>query len=147
MPDWMIWLYAFVVGALFGSFLNVCIYRWPAEQSVVRPRSRCPSCGYTLSWYDNIPIFGWLLLRGHCRKCGVAISAQYPIIELAVALIWTAAAVRFGLSVEGFASAAFLTLVLGIAVTDAREMVIPDQFSLGGTLIGLGLAAIPGGIT
>jgi len=145
MNGFLVWMYAFALGAVLGSFLNVCIYRWPAEQSVIRPRSRCGSCGRTLAWHDNIPVLSWILLRGRCRYCGATISLQYPIIELAVALIWLAAAIRFGVSVDGLASAMFLTILLGIAVTDAREMVIPDQFSLGGTAIGLALAAVPGG--
>lgn len=145
MPDPMIWSFAFVLGALVGSFLNVCIYRWPAEQSVIRPRSHCAGCGSTVAWYDNIPVVSWIVLRGKCRRCGAPISVQYPVIELATALVWTAAAIRFGLSVEALSAAIFLTLLLGIAMTDAREMVIPDQFSLGGTGIGLGLAAVPGG--
>jgi len=143
--DFMIWSFAFVLGALIGSFLNVCIYRWPAEQSVVRPRSHCAGCGSTIAWYDNIPIVSWILLRGKCRRCGAPISVQYPAIELATALVWTAAAIRFGPTVAGLSAAIFLTLLLGIAMTDAREMVIPDQFSLGGTAIGLVLAAVPGG--
>jgi leader peptidase (prepilin peptidase)/N-methyltransferase len=146
MPDWMIWTFSFVLGTLIGSFLNVCIYRWPAELSVVRPRSRCPSCGAPIAGYDNIPILSYLILRGRCRHCGAAISIQYPVIELATGLIWLAAAIRFGVSVDGASSAIFLTLILGIAMTDAKEMVIPDQFSLGGTVIGLGLAAVPGGM-
>lgn len=145
MPDFMVWSFAFVLGALIGSFLNVCIYRWPAEQSVVRPRSHCAGCGSTIQWYDNIPIVSWIVLRGKCRRCGAPISVQYPVIELATALVWTAAAIRFGPSVEGISAAVFLTLLLGIAMTDAREMVIPDQFSLGGTVIALALAAVPGG--
>jgi leader peptidase (prepilin peptidase) / N-methyltransferase len=147
MTDTMLWAYAFVLGALIGSFLNVCIYRWPAEQSVVTPRSRCPSCGRSLAWFENIPIFSWIALRGRCRTCRSPISVQYPAIELATALIWTASAIRLGLSIEALSAATFLTLVLGIAITDAREMVIPDQFSLGGTAIGLGLAAWPGGLS
>ncbi|MGD8279025.1 MAG: prepilin peptidase [Gemmatimonadota bacterium] len=146
MPDWMIWMFAFVLGTLIGSFLNVCIYRWPAELSVIRPRSRCPACSAAIAGYDNIPILSYLVLRGRCRHCGAPISIQYPVIELATGLIWLAAAIRFGVSVDAASSAIFLTLVLGIAMTDAKEMVIPDQFSLGGTVIGLGLAAIPGGM-
>lgn len=146
MPEPLLWSYAFVVGALVGSFLNVCIHRWPAEQSVIRPRSRCPSCGGAIAWYDNIPILSYLALRGRCRRCAEPISIQYPVIELATALVWLAAAVRFGPSLEALHSALFLTLILGIAMTDAREMLIPDQFSLGGTAIGLGLAAAPGGM-
>jgi leader peptidase (prepilin peptidase)/N-methyltransferase len=147
VPAFVIWIYAFVIGAMIGSFLNVCIYRWPAGQSVIRPRSRCPSCGHQLTWRENIPIFSWLLQGGRCRNCRTAISVQYPLIELTVALIWTAAAIRFGVTVAGLSSAAFLTIMLGIAVTDAREMVIPDQFTWPGTAIGLALAAFPGGIT
>lgn len=143
-PEWLLWLLAGIVGAAIGSFLNVCIYRWPAEQSVVRPPSRCPACGHPLAWSDNIPIIGWLLLRGRCRYCGTGVSAQYPAIELATALIWVAAVVRFGPEIEALRSAAFLTILLGIAMTDAREMVIPDQFTIIGAGIGLVLAALPG---
>ena len=142
----LIWLYAALVGAVTGSFLNVCIIRWPAEQSVIRPRSRCPRCLEEIRWYDNVPVLSWLWLRGACRRCGAPISAQYPLIELATSLIWVGAAIRFGVSVETLHSAIFLTLLLGIAMTDAREMVIPDQFTLGGVVLGLALAAVPGGL-
>jgi leader peptidase (prepilin peptidase) / N-methyltransferase len=145
MPDILIWTYAGLVGAAIGSFLNVCINRWPEGESVIRPRSRCPSCEAAIAWYDNIPIASYALLRGRCRSCRAPISAQYPLIELATALIWVAAAVRFGLDLEALRSAIFLTLLLGIAMTDAKAMVIPDQFSLGGALVGLVLAAVPGG--
>lgn len=145
-PPWVAWSFAFVVGAVLGSFLNVCIVRWPAEQSVVRPPSRCPSCDTQLAWRDNIPIAGWLLLRGRCRYCGAPVSAQYPAIELATALIWLAAVLRFGVSVEALHSASFLTILLGIALTDAREMVIPDQFTLIGAALGIALAMTPGGM-
>ncbi len=127
--DALLWAYAFVLGTALGSFLNVCIYRLPADRSVVAPPSTCGACGTRIRWYDNIPI-----------------SVQYPIIELACGLIWLAAAIRFGPSQEAVHSAVFLTLLLGIAMTDAREMVIPDQFSVLGALFGLALAAIPGGM-
>jgi leader peptidase (prepilin peptidase)/N-methyltransferase len=146
MTDVPFLIVAAVFGAVIGSFLNVCIYRWPAEQSVVRPRSRCPSCGTPVAWYDNVPVVSWLLLRGACRTCGTRISVQYPVIEAATALLWLSAALRFGPTLDALHSALFLTIILGIAMTDAREMVIPDQFSLGGTAIGLLLAAIPGGM-
>jgi leader peptidase (prepilin peptidase)/N-methyltransferase len=147
LPDSWIWIYAALLGAAIGSFLNVCVYRWPAEQSVLRPRSRCPGCGQPVRWYDNIPILSYLWLRGRCRNCGTVISAQYPAVELVTALIWLGAAVRFGASIDALHSALLLTLLLGIALTDAKEMVIPDQFSLGGTVIGLVLAALPGGFS
>jgi leader peptidase (prepilin peptidase) / N-methyltransferase len=145
--EWFIWLAAAAVGASIGSFLNVCIYRWPEEQSVIRPPSRCPACETPLAWSDNIPIFGWALLRGRCRYCGVRVSAQYPIIELATALIWVAAVARFGVEFEALRSAIFLTILLGIAMTDARAMVIPDQFTIIGAGIGLALSFASGGIT
>ncbi|HEX6135555.1 MAG TPA: prepilin peptidase [Longimicrobiales bacterium] len=147
MPEWLVWVFAGAVGAAVGSFLNVCIYRWPAEQSVIRPPSRCPACERELSWRDNIPIFGWLLLRGRCRYCGAAVSVQYPLIELVTALIWIAAVVRFGVTFDALHSAIFLTILLGIAMTDAKEMVIPDQFTLVGAALGIALAFAPGGLT
>ncbi len=147
LPDSLIWIYAALLGAAIGSFLNVCVYRWPAEQSVLRPRSQCPACSHPIAWYDNIPVLGYLMLRGRCRNCGAGISAQYPAVELLVALIWLGAALRFGATIEALHSAVLLTLLLGIALTDAKEMVIPDQFSLGGVAIGLALAAFPGGIS
>ena len=89
-------LLAGVVGAVFGSFLNVCILRWGAEpkQSVVRPPSRCPRCGAGVAWYDNVPVLSWLVLRGRCRSCGEPISIQYPLVELATGLIWALVAWR-----------------------------------------------------
>lgn len=147
LAEWYVLLAAALVGASIGSFLNVCIYRWPEELSVIRPPSRCPACETPLAWRDNVPIAGWLLLRGRCRHCGVGISAQYPMIELAVALIWVASVARFGVDFEALRSATFLTILLGIAMTDARAMVIPDQFTLIGAALGLALAFAPGGIT
>jgi leader peptidase (prepilin peptidase)/N-methyltransferase len=146
MADALLWVYAFAFGAALGSFLNVCIYRLPAEKSVVAPPSACGACGTRIRWYDNIPILSFILLRGRCRACHAPISVQYPVIELTCALIWTAAAIRFGPSLDAVHSATFLTLLLGIAMTDAREMVIPDQFTLLGGLLGIGLAAAPAGV-
>ena len=147
LPDYWIWIYAGLLGAAIGSFLNVCVYRWPAEKSVLRPRSQCPGCGQPIAWRDNIPILGYLMLRGRCRNCGTPISAQYPAVEMLTALIWLGAAVRFGATIPALHSALFLTILLGIALTDAKEMVIPDQFSVGGTLLGLLIAAVPGDIS
>jgi leader peptidase (prepilin peptidase)/N-methyltransferase len=136
--DLVITVFAGVLGAVIGSFLNVCILRWPIDESVVRPPSRCPGCGKGIAWYDNIPIFSWLLLRGRCRHCAQAISPQYPAIELATALIWAWMASRYGLELETLRGALFFTILLGITMTDARHYLIPDEFSLGG----LGLAIL-----
>ena len=142
---WIIYLTG--VGAALGSFLNVCIYRWPAGESVIRPRSRCPGCGSGVAWYDNIPILSWILLRGRCRSCGAGISIQYPIIELTVALVWLGMALWQGPGLESVRGALFLTLLLGIAIIDARHRIIPDQLSLGGAVAGLLLAAWPDGFS
>lgn len=137
--EWSVTLLGGLLGAVFGSFLNVCILRLPAEQSVVRPPSRCPKCGYGLRWYDNIPVLSWLLLLGKCRKCGAPISVQYPLIELATAGIWAAFAWSGGVSLEAVRGAVFFTILLGIGMTDGREYIIPDEFSIGGLIIGLAL--------
>jgi leader peptidase (prepilin peptidase)/N-methyltransferase len=130
---------AAVVGAMIGSFLNVCILRWGSEpkQSVVRPRSRCPRCGRGLAWYDNIPVISWIVLRARCRSCGQPISAMYPLIELATAGIWAFIVWRYGVSLEALRAAIFATILLGIAVTDAREFIIPHEFSIGGTALAI----------
>ena len=131
---------AAVFGAAIGSFLNVCILRLPANESLVKPRSRCPSCGYQLAWYDNIPILSWLTLGGKCRRCRAGISVQYPLIEALVAALWGAAVWHFGVTLEAVAGAAFGTILLGIGVTDARHYLIPDEYTLGGGLLGLAFA-------
>ncbi|HEU4455793.1 MAG TPA: prepilin peptidase, partial [Longimicrobium sp.] len=146
MPDILLLVYAAVLGACVGSFLNVCVYRWPEGQSVVSPPSTCPGCGTRIRWYDNVPVFGWLWLRGRCRACGERISAQYPIVELTAASLWVAAVLRYGFGWEALSAALFFTLLLGIALTDARTYIIPDQFTLGGLVIGLLLSLAPGGI-
>lgn len=145
--DLYVWTVAGLFGLCIGSFLNVCICRWPEEESVVAPPSHCPQCDSAIAWYDNIPVVSWLVLRGRCRGCGNGISALYPIVELATGLIWVAAAVRFGPSWEALRIAVFFTILLGIAVTDARTYIIPDQFSWGGLAVGLLFSFAPGGIS
>jgi leader peptidase (prepilin peptidase)/N-methyltransferase len=147
MPEWLLWVYAGVLGGCVGSFLNVCIYRLPAGESVVSPPSHCPSCDMAIGWRDNIPVVSWLVLRGRCRGCGARISPQYPLVELVSAAIWVAAAVRYGLQWEALVVAIFLTLLLGIALTDARTYIIPNEFSVGGAIAGLLLSFLPGGVT
>ncbi|HET8657285.1 MAG TPA: prepilin peptidase [Longimicrobiaceae bacterium] len=147
LPEWFLWVAAGLVGACLGSFLNVCIYRLPAGESVVAPRSRCPECGLQIAWYDNVPVLSYLLLRGRCRGCGTRISPQYPIVELVTALVWVAAVVRNGPTWQALSVAVFVTLLLGIALTDARTYIIPNEFSVGGAVLGLLLALAPGGVT
>jgi leader peptidase (prepilin peptidase)/N-methyltransferase len=123
---------AFALGACVGSFLNVCIGRWPHNESVVSPRSRCPRCAHEIAWYDNIPMVSWMLLRAKCRGCALPISAQYPIVELVVGILWLLAAVHYGATFAALRVAIFATIMLGIAVTDAKHYLIPDGFTVSG---------------
>ena len=125
---------AFLFGACIGSFLNVCIARWPREQSVVRPRSRCPKCGHQLAWFENVPLVSWFVLRARCRCCQESISALYPLVELTVAVGWLASVYVFGPTFTAVRVAVFGTLLLGIALSDLQTYLIPDGF----TLFGLG---------
>jgi leader peptidase (prepilin peptidase) / N-methyltransferase len=131
--------YGALLGALIGSFLNVCILRWGAEpkESIITPRSHCPRCGRGLAWYENVPVLSWLLLRARCRGCGEPISIMYPLIELATAALWAYMVWRYGFSVEALRGAVFGTILLGIAMTDARNYIIPDEFTWGGLVLGL----------
>ena len=142
---------AAVLGLCFGSFLNVCILRLAKEdkkqRSLFRPPSSCPRCGRRIEWRDNIPVVSWLVLRGRCRGCGQPISIQYPVIEGVVAILWVTAMLAYGPSVRFVAAAALGTILLGIAITDARHYLIPDEYNWAGLLIGLGLslaAGVPG---
>jgi leader peptidase (prepilin peptidase)/N-methyltransferase len=132
MIDILEGIYVFAVGACMGSFLNVCIGRWPEGLSVVKPRSRCPKCGHQIKATENIPLVSWLLLRGRCSGCGERISIQYPIVELLVGLIWLAAFLQFGLSFTAFRVAVLATVLLGISITDAKHFLIPDGFTVFG---------------
>ena len=132
MIDIVLGLYAFVVGAAVGSFLNVCVARWPRELSIVRPGSRCPYCGHSLSWYENIPLVSWLALRARCRCCDEPISIQYPLVELTVAIGWMWSFMHFGLTLEALRVAIFGTVLLGIALTDLKHYLIPDGFTVFG---------------
>lgn len=146
-PDVMLLVLAGLVGACLGSFLNVCIYRWPEDLSVVSPPSRCGACGKQIRWYDNVPVLGWIWLRGRCRDCGVRVSIQYPLVELTVALVWAGSVAWLGPTWEGLGAAIFFTIVLGIAITDLKTFIIPHEFTMGGGVIGLLLSFAPGGLT
>jgi leader peptidase (prepilin peptidase) / N-methyltransferase len=127
-------IYVFTVGLCVGSFLNVCIGRWPEGLSVVKPRSRCPKCGHQIKVTENIPIVSWLMLRGRCSGCGDRISIQYPIVELLVGLLWLAAFLELGFTFTAFRVAVLVTVLLGISLTDAKYFLIPDGFTVFGVL-------------
>ena len=131
-----------LLGAAIGSFMNVCVHRLPHGESVVRPRSHCPSCGTDIPARDNIPILSWLLLRGRCRGCGERISLRYPLVELVSIGIWVGMALAYGPTLHALSGAVFFTLLLAIAITDARHYVIPDELSVGGLASGLALAVV-----
>lgn len=133
-----------IVGLAVGSFVNVAIVRLPAGESVVSPPSRCPRCDGPLRWYHNIPLLSWIALRGRCAYCNERISWQYPLVEAATAAIWAANAAGYGPTPQTARGVVLLTLLLAIAVTDARHYIIPDELSLGGTVAGVLLAMAPG---
>jgi len=137
VPHLLAQIYAFITGACAGSFLNVCVHRWPRERSVIRPRSRCPSCGNQLAWFENIPILSWVALRGRCRCCDEPISPEYPIVELVVALGWLVALNHYGFSFTALRVAVFGTTLLGVALTDAKFYLIPDGFTVFGFMFAL----------
>ena len=120
-----IYLILFAFGITIGSFLNVCIYRLPKHENIVTTRSHCMSCGYQLRWYDLVPLFSWLALRGHCRKCGEKISAQYPIIEAANGLLWVATFIICGFSVRTLLYCFAISALLVLSLIDARTFEIP----------------------
>jgi leader peptidase (prepilin peptidase) / N-methyltransferase len=146
VDGWFLWAMAFFFGASLGSFLNVCIYRIPADESVVRPSSRCPSCHNPIAWYDNVPILSWMLLGGRCRRCQTSIAARYPFVEAATGALALAALWRFGATPAAVVAFAFTAALLLITFIDFDHLFIPDEVSLPGIMIGLGLSALPGGI-
>ncbi len=138
--DTLILCFAGIFGLLFGSFLNVCIYRIPREKSIVWPPSSCPGCNARIKWYDNIPVLSYLWLRGKCRSCKQPISLQYPVVELLTGALTVLVVWRFGLSVWTFASVAAVYALIILSVIDLELMIIPDRFSLGLIVWGLAFA-------
>jgi leader peptidase (prepilin peptidase) / N-methyltransferase len=127
----------FVLGLAFGSFLNVCIYRLPRDLSVVHPRSACPGCEQPIAFYDNIPVFSWLLLRGRCRNCKIRISPRYLVVEILTGAIFLACYAHFGPSLATLKYCAFGFLLLGLIFTDAETRLLPDKMTLPGLALGL----------
>ncbi len=129
-------IYSFIFGALVGSFLNVVIFRLPEKQSVVFPASHCPKCGTNLRWYENIPIFSYLALRGKCRTCKVGISLQYPSVELCMAVLSLALYNQVGFFLAFPLYFLFLAALLVIIFIDIHLQIIPDSISIPGIVIG-----------
>ena len=127
-------------GLIAGSFVNVVIHRLPRGESVAFPGSHCPACGTPIRPYDNVPVLSWLFLRGRCRVCRAPISARYPAVELANAVLWVAAFLRAP-GWADFASGAFLcSACLALLAIDAEFRILPDRITLTGTAVGLALS-------
>jgi leader peptidase (prepilin peptidase)/N-methyltransferase len=130
-------LLAAIVGAMVGSFLNVCIHRLPRGESIVHPRSRCPHCGHQIAWFENVPVVSWVVLGARCRKCRARISPMYPIVELTTALLFAACAVAFGPTLLFLSRAIFVAAMLTLAITDLRERILPNAITYPGVIVGL----------
>lgn len=144
-PEFLAWygpLVSLLIGLCIGSFLNVCIYRVPRDQSIVRPRSFCPECRTSIAWYDNLPVVSYLILRGRCRACQTRISPRYPLIELLTGALFVAVWNRFG---PDPLTLVFWVMIGGLIIAtfvDFEHMIIPDSVSLGGMVFGLAVSAL-----
>jgi leader peptidase (prepilin peptidase)/N-methyltransferase len=140
LPGIVTYAFAAAFGAVVGSFLNVVIHRLPRDQSIVRPRSRCPGCGEAILWYDNVPVLSWILLRARCRNCRTWISVRYPLVEAANASLWVLSLWWFGPTLEAAAAAVFLSAMLALAAIDLEHYILPDRITLPGIVVGLALS-------
>ena len=140
LPDIILYSIIFLFGIVIGSFLNVCIFRIPNKEDIVKTGSHCMSCGYRLKWYDMIPVASYLALRGKCRKCGAKLSVQYPLIEAAngilyVCIVWTG-----GLSIESLLYCLMASALIVLSVIDFRTYEIPFGINL--FILALGLIRV-----
>ena len=127
----------FLYGIVIGSFLNVLIYRIPKHENIATKRSHCMECGYQLKWYDLIPLFSYLFLRGRCRKCGARISIQYPIIEAVNGILYVLIFLRYGLTIETLLYCLLFSALLALSVIDFRTFEIPVGFNIFILILGL----------
>ena len=133
---------AALLGAIFGSFLNVLIYRLPLHQPVGMARSQCRSCGHQIAWYDNLPILSFLLLRGRCRACHAPFSARYPFVEALTALLAAALFARDGLDIALIGSFYFGCSLIVLTYIDLDHRLLPDRITLPGIVVGLVLSVV-----
>jgi len=149
--------FAALLGLAFGSFLNVCLTRWPLDESIVTPRSHCRACARTLAWWENIPLLSWLALRGRCRTCGAWIGVRYPLVEAAVTALWATlvwysnedvfvpgipANLRALNIAATLCSLAFFWLLVALAVLDAEHLWLPDFLTWPGMAVGIALKVV-----
>ena len=140
LPTVMLYIIIFLYGIVIGSFLNVCIYRIPKKESIVKVRSHCMSCGYQLKWYDLVPVFSYLFLGGKCRKCKQKISVQYPLIELLNGVLYCIVFAGYGLSVDALLYALLGSALITLSVIDFRTYEIPVGINI--FILALGLIRI-----
>lgn len=133
-------VYIFILGLVFGSFLNVCIYRIPMGKSIVSPASHCFTCNYFLKWYDNIPLISYILLMGKCRKCGAHISLRYFFVELLTACLFTLIFYKYRYSWASLVYIVFTGMLIISTFTDIDHWIIPDVITIPGTIIGIIIA-------
>jgi len=131
------WVLAGLFGLLIGSFLNVCIYRWPRDLSVVQPRSACPNCNEQIAWYDNIPVLSYLILGGRCRRCGAKIHWRYFLVEVVTGLSFAFFVSSYGLNLAAAKYCVLAAILIGLAFSDLETRILPDEFTVGGTVAGL----------
>jgi leader peptidase (prepilin peptidase)/N-methyltransferase len=124
--------FVFIIGAAIGSFLNVCIYRMPAGESIIKPGSKCPHCQHPLRIYDNLPIISFIWLKGKCRDCGAKISWRYPIVELLTAVVALMLFFKYGFTLKLLASFIFVAALIIITFIDLDHQIIPDVITLPG---------------
>lgn len=137
IPQPFIYVVAGLFGAVIGSFLNVVIHRLPREESIVLPSSRCPSCGATIAFYDNVPVLSYLMLGGRCRSCKTHISARYPAVEALTAFLWVAVAWRDGLTFALPFDLVFVTAITALIFIDAEHMILPNAITYPGIVFAL----------
>ena len=133
----LIQVYLFIVGAIIGSFLNVCIHRIPLDQSIVSPRSHCPNCNTLIAWYHNIPILSYLWLRAKCAKCGIKISPVYPFVELVTAVLFLLLYRYFGISIVFLIYAYFGCSIIILIFVDYYHRILPAVVTYPAILIGI----------
>lgn len=140
LPTVLLYIIIFLYGIVIGSFLNVCIYRIPKQENIVKIRSHCMNCGYQLKWYDLVPLFSYLCLRGRCRCCKQKISVQYPLIELLNGALYCIVFAVYGISVEALLYALLASALITLSVIDFRTYEIPVGINI--FILALGLIRI-----
>ena len=130
LPPWLLYIFSFIWGTIWGSFYNVCIYRIPNKISIISPPSHCPRCGHRLKWYDNIPILSYILLGGKCRYCGAKISPRYPLVETTTGVMSLLIFIKTGLSILYFVYFFYFGCLLVVSAIDWDTYTIPDEISI-----------------